>query len=61
MTRYEKKRKAAVIAATIYLNMEEEKDKKVSQYGWRRMGMVRRMNDRKLLFSNGRTIGARII
>ena len=61
MTLYEKKRKAAVIAATIYLNMEEKKDKIVSQYGWSKMGMVRRMNDRKLLFSNGRTIGARIV
>ena len=61
MTLYEKKRKAAVIAATIYLNMEEKKDKIVSPYGWSKMGMVRRMNDRKLLFSNGRTIGARIV
>ncbi len=61
MTLHEKKRKAAVIAATIYLNMEEEKDKIVSQFGWSKMGMVRRMNDRKLLFSNGRTLGTRII
>ncbi|CAH8284141.1 hypothetical protein EV196_103310 [Mariniflexile fucanivorans] len=61
MTLHEKKRKAAVIAATIYLNMEEKKDKIVSQYGWSKMGMIRRMNDRKLLFSNGRTIGGRII
>lgn len=61
MTLLEKKRKAAVIAATIYLNMEEDKDKKVSQYGWRKMGLMRRLNDAKLLFSNGRTIGARIV
>lgn len=61
MTLLEKKRKAAVIAATIYLNMEEEKDKIVSQFGWSKMGMVRRMNDRKLLYSNGRIAGARII
>jgi hypothetical protein len=61
MTLLEKKRKAAVIAATIYLKMEEDKDKIVSHYGWGKMGLMRRMNDRKLLFSNGRTIGARII
>ncbi|MFD0836487.1 hypothetical protein ACFQ0I_11965 [Mariniflexile aquimaris] len=63
MTLLEKKRKAAVIAATIYLRMEEEEDKNkiVSQYGWGKMGLMRRMNDRKLLFSNGRTIGARLI
>jgi hypothetical protein len=62
MTLLEKKRKAAVIAATIYLRMEEEdKNKIVSPYGWGKMGLMRRMNDRKLLFSNGRTIGARLI
>ena len=37
------------------------KNKIVSQYGWGKMGLMRRMNDRKLLFSNGRTIGARLI
>jgi len=61
MTLHEKKRKAAVIAATIYLKMEEDKNKIVSHYGWGKMGLVRRMNDRKTLFSNGRTIGARLI
>ena len=61
MTLLEKKRKAAIIGATIYLKMEEDKDKIVPRFGWSKMGMIRRMNDRKLLFSNGRTIGARII
>ncbi len=61
MTLLEKKRKAAVIAATIYLKMEEDKEKIVSRYGWGKMGLIRRMNDRKILFSNGRAIGARLI
>ncbi|NEW79000.1 MAG: hypothetical protein GZ086_06145 [Gelidibacter sp.] len=61
MTLHEKKKKAAVIAATVYVQMEESKDKIVPRYGWGKMGLVRRMNDRELLFSKGRTIGARII
>ena len=61
MTLLEKKKKAAVIAATVYVKMEENKDKIVPRYGWGRMGLVRQMNDRELLFSKGRTIGTRII
>ena len=60
MTLHEKKKKAAVIAATIYVNMQENKETIVARYGWGKMGLVRRMNDRELLFSKGRTIGTRI-
>ncbi|REE79986.1 hypothetical protein BX611_2887 [Lutibacter oceani] len=60
MTLLEKKKRAAVIAATVYVQMEENKDKIVPRYGWSKIGLVRRMNDRGLLFSKGRTIGARI-
>lgn len=60
MTLHEKKKKAAVIAATIYVKMQETKETIVPRYGWGKMGLVRRMNDRELLFSKGRTIGARI-
>lgn len=60
MTLLEKKKKAAVIAATIYVKMQENQEPIVARYGWGKMGLVRRMNDRELLFSKGRTIGARI-
>lgn len=60
MTLHEKKKRAAVIAATVYVQMEESAELIVPRYGWGKMGLVRRMNDRELLFSKGRTIGARI-
>ena len=60
MTLLEKKKKAAVIAATIYVQLQEAKEKIVPRYGWGKMGLVRRMNDRELLFSKGRAIGGRI-
>ncbi|WP_372746816.1 hypothetical protein [Lutibacter sp.] len=60
MTLHEKKKRAAVIAATVYVQMEETVEKIAPRYGWGKMGLVRRMNDRELLFSKGRTIGARI-
>ena len=56
----EKRKRAAVIAATIYVQMEENKDKVVSPYGWSKSGMIRRMNDRDMLIRKGRAIGGRI-
>ena len=54
MTLIEKKKRAAVIAATIYVKMQENQEPIVARYGWGKMGLVRRMNDRELLFSKGR-------
>ena len=60
MTLFEKKKKAAVIAATIYVKMQENNEPIVARYGWGKMGLVRRMNDREFLFRKGKTIGVRI-
>ena len=38
MTLFEKKKKAAVIAATIYVKMQENQEPIVARYGWGKMG-----------------------
>ena len=56
----EKKKRAAAIAVSLFLQMEEENEKVVVENSWYKMGMNRRMNDREFLFRKGKTIGVRI-
>lgn len=57
----EKKKRAAAIAVSLYLQAEEENiENGDSIDNWSKMGMNRRINDKKFLFRNGRTIGVRI-
>lgn len=56
----EKKKRAAAIAVSLFLQMEENNEKVVVENSWYKMGMNRRMNDREFLFRKGKTIGVRI-
>ena len=56
----EKKKRAAAIAVSLFLQMEEDNEKVVVENSWYKMGMNRRMNDREFLFIKGKTIGVRI-
>ncbi|MBP8793500.1 MAG: hypothetical protein KBH29_10005 [Lutibacter sp.] len=56
----EKKKRAAAIAVSLFLQMEEDNEKVVVENSWYKMGMNRRMNDREFLFRKGKTIGVRI-
>ena len=56
----DKKKRAAAIAVSLFLQMEENNEKEVVENRWHKMGMNRRMNDREFLFRKGKTIGVRI-
>lgn len=56
----EKKKRAAAIAVSLYLQQEEDNNEVLTSCKWSKMGMNRRMNDREFLFRQGKTIGVRI-
>jgi hypothetical protein len=56
----EKKRRAAAIAVSLYLQSEENNETEVTCCNWSKMGMNRQINDREFLFRQGKTIGVRI-
>ncbi|MBI9042487.1 hypothetical protein [Lutibacter sp.] len=56
----EKKKRAAAIAVSLYLQAEENNENEVISCNWSKMGMNRKMNDREFLFRQGKTIGVRI-
>ncbi|SFS77568.1 hypothetical protein [Lutibacter maritimus] len=56
----EKKKRAAAIAVSLYLQNEDNNENEVACCNWSKMGMNRKMNDREFLFKQGKTIGVRI-
>jgi hypothetical protein len=56
----EKKKRAAAIAVSLYLQAEENNENEVIGCNWSKMGMNRKMNDREFLFRQGKSIGVRI-
>lgn len=56
----EKKKRAAIIAVSIYLqNADNNKNEEIC-CKWSKMGMNRNMNEREFLFRQGKTVGVRI-
>jgi len=56
----EKKKRAAAIAISLYLQTEESNKKELTCCNWSKMGMNRNRSDREFLFRQGKTIGVRI-
>lgn len=59
MTLIEKKRRAAVIAVSYYVQ-NQNSDTNLATDTWGKMGMSRTIHDRKVLERKGKTIGIKI-
>lgn len=53
----EKKKKAAAIAVATYIKMEQENKFSDKEHPWGRMGINRMVQDREVLFRQGKLVG----